>query len=70
MVKKKFNRSLFFNLTRDDAICILLLGKNNGKGYYLYEKGSKPKPDPRVFEIIEEAKRLVNIMPSGKVVFF
>ncbi|KAL7601631.1 peroxisomal fatty acid beta-oxidation multifunctional protein AIM1 isoform X1 [Lactuca sativa] len=43
-------------------------GKNNGKGYYLYEKGSKPKPDPRVFEIIEEAKRLVNIMPSGKAI--
>ncbi|PWA66232.1 enoyl-CoA hydratase/isomerase family [Artemisia annua] len=41
-------------------------GKNNGKGYYLYEKGSKPKPDPQVFPIIEEAKRQVNIMPGGK----
>ncbi|KAI7732668.1 hypothetical protein M8C21_024517 [Ambrosia artemisiifolia] len=42
-------------------------GKNNGKGYYIYEKGSKPKPDPQVFPIIEEAKRLVNIMPGGKL---
>ncbi|KAI3711607.1 hypothetical protein L1987_70146 [Smallanthus sonchifolius] len=41
-------------------------GKNNGKGYYLYEKGSKPKPDPQVYPIIEEAKRLANIMPGGK----
>ncbi|KVG81805.1 3-hydroxyacyl-CoA dehydrogenase, conserved site-containing protein [Cynara cardunculus var. scolymus] len=43
-----------------------LSGKNNGKGYYLYEKGSKPKPDPQVFPIIEEAKRLVNLTPGGK----
>ncbi|KAL8234867.1 hypothetical protein R6Q59_020967 [Mikania micrantha] len=41
-------------------------GKNNGKGYYLYEKGSKPKPDSQVFAVIEEANRLVNIMPGGK----
>nr|GFC45403.1 peroxisomal fatty acid beta-oxidation multifunctional protein AIM1-like [Tanacetum cinerariifolium] len=26
-------------------------GKNNGKGYYLYEKGSKPKPDPQPMSI-------------------
>ncbi|XP_076911608.1 peroxisomal fatty acid beta-oxidation multifunctional protein AIM1-like [Bidens hawaiensis] len=41
-------------------------GKNNGKGYYIYEKGSKPKPDPQVYSVIEESKRLVNIMPGGK----
>ncbi|KAJ0881696.1 putative isomerase, 3-hydroxyacyl-CoA dehydrogenase, Enoyl-CoA hydratase [Helianthus annuus] len=41
-------------------------GKNNGKGYYIYEKGSKPKPDPQVFPILEEARRQVNIMPGGK----
>ncbi|KAK1417331.1 hypothetical protein QVD17_26458 [Tagetes erecta] len=41
-------------------------GKNNGKGYYVYEKGSKPKPDPQVLPIIEESNRLVNIMPGGK----
>ncbi|PIN08136.1 Hydroxyacyl-CoA dehydrogenase/enoyl-CoA hydratase [Handroanthus impetiginosus] len=41
-------------------------GKNNGKGYYIYEKGSKPKPDPSVFPIIEECRRLTNIMPDGK----
>ncbi|KAI3814540.1 hypothetical protein L1987_14180 [Smallanthus sonchifolius] len=42
------------------------VGKHNGKGYYLYEKGSKPKPDSQVYPIIEEAKRLANIMPGGK----
>ncbi|KAE8691371.1 Glyoxysomal fatty acid beta-oxidation multifunctional protein MFP-a [Hibiscus syriacus] len=41
-------------------------GKNNGKGFYIYEKGSKPKPDPSVLPIIEESRRLSNIMPAGK----
>ncbi|EEF48233.1 3-hydroxyacyl-CoA dehyrogenase, putative [Ricinus communis] len=41
-------------------------GKNNGKGYYIYEKGSKPKPDPSVIPIIQESQRLTNIMPNGK----
>ncbi|KAI4347107.1 hypothetical protein L6164_007953 [Bauhinia variegata] len=41
-------------------------GKNNGKGYYVYEKGSRPKPDLSVLPIIEESRRLCNIMPSGK----
>uniref|UniRef100_A0A5B7A497 Putative Enoyl-CoA hydratase/isomerase family n=1 Tax=Davidia involucrata TaxID=16924 RepID=A0A5B7A497_DAVIN len=41
-------------------------GKNNGKGYYIYEKGSKPKPDLSVLPIIEESGRLANIMPGGK----
>jgi enoyl-CoA hydratase/3-hydroxyacyl-CoA dehydrogenase len=41
-------------------------GKNNGKGYYLYEKGSKPKPDPSVLPIIEECRRVTNILPGGK----
>ncbi|KAL7093597.1 hypothetical protein ACP275_11G049200 [Erythranthe tilingii] len=41
-------------------------GKNNGKGYYIYEKGSKPKPDPAVLPLIEESRRLTNIMPGGK----
>lgn len=42
-------------------------GKNNGKGYYIYEKGSKPRPDFTVLPIIEESRRLANIMPGGKV---
>ncbi|CAL5438379.1 unnamed protein product [Camellia sinensis] len=42
-------------------------GKNNGKGYYLYEKGSKPKPDPSVLPIIEECRRITNILPGGKL---
>ncbi|KAJ0030110.1 hypothetical protein Pint_13204 [Pistacia integerrima] len=41
-------------------------GKNNGKGYYIHEKGSKPRPDPSVLPIIEECRRLTNIMPGGK----
>ncbi|XP_052199812.1 peroxisomal fatty acid beta-oxidation multifunctional protein AIM1 [Diospyros lotus] len=41
-------------------------GKNNGKGYYIYEKGSKPKPDPSVLPIIEECRRITNILPGGK----
>ena len=42
-------------------------GKNNGKVYYIYEKATKPKPDPSVLPIIEDSKRLNNIMPGGKV---
>ncbi|KAI3701455.1 hypothetical protein L6452_26547 [Arctium lappa] len=41
-------------------------GKNNGKGYYVYEQGSKPKPDPLVLPIIEESRRLAILMPQGK----
>ncbi|KAK9947662.1 hypothetical protein M0R45_003276 [Rubus argutus] len=41
-------------------------GKNNGKGYYTYEKGSRPKPDLSVLPIIEESRRITNIMPGGK----
>ncbi|KAJ7973844.1 Peroxisomal fatty acid beta-oxidation multifunctional protein [Quillaja saponaria] len=41
-------------------------GKNNGKGFYIYEKGDKPKPDLSVLSIIEESKRLTNIMPNAK----
>lgn len=44
-----------------------LAGKSNGKGYYIYEKGSKPRPDPSVLPIIEESRRITNIMPGGKV---
>ncbi|KAL9242347.1 hypothetical protein vseg_016357 [Gypsophila vaccaria] len=41
-------------------------GKVNGKGFYIYEKGAKPKPDFSVLPIIEECRRLTNIMPDGK----
>ncbi|XP_076936829.1 peroxisomal fatty acid beta-oxidation multifunctional protein AIM1-like [Bidens hawaiensis] len=43
-------------------------GKNNGKGYYIYEKGSKPKPDPMVLPIIEESRRLAKLVPRGQPV--
>ncbi|MBA0756830.1 hypothetical protein Gotri_019974 [Gossypium trilobum] len=41
-------------------------GKINGKGYYIYEKGSKPKPDPSILPIIEECRRQTKLMPAGK----
>ncbi|XP_010433148.1 PREDICTED: peroxisomal fatty acid beta-oxidation multifunctional protein AIM1 [Camelina sativa] len=41
-------------------------GKINGRGFYIYEKGSKPKPDPSVLSVVEESRKLTNIMPGGK----
>ncbi|VAI43957.1 unnamed protein product [Triticum turgidum subsp. durum] len=43
-------------------------GKINGKGYYLYEKGAKPKPDPSVQHVIDEYRRQTKKMPGGKPV--
>ncbi|KAL8498016.1 hypothetical protein ACS0TY_021384 [Phlomoides rotata] len=67
---KEFNSS-FPDRTFKSPLVELLIkngrnGKNNGKGYYVYEKGSKPKPDHSVLQIIEESRRLANIMPGGK----
>ncbi|GER45401.1 fatty acid oxidation complex subunit alpha [Striga asiatica] len=67
---KEFSSS-FPDRTFQSPLVELLLkngrnGKNNGKGYYIYEKGSKPKPDPTVLPIIEESRRLTNVMPGGK----
>ncbi|PHU11739.1 Peroxisomal fatty acid beta-oxidation multifunctional protein AIM1 [Capsicum chinense] len=52
-----------------DLIKSVRNGKNNGKGYYIYEKGRKPRPDFTVLPIIEESRRLTNIMPGGKPIF-
>ncbi|CAF2069249.1 peroxisomal fatty acid beta-oxidation multifunctional protein AIM1 [Brassica napus] len=41
-------------------------GKINGRGYYIYEKGSKPKPDSSVLSVVEESRKLTNIMPGEK----
>ncbi|KAJ3694535.1 hypothetical protein LUZ60_010015 [Juncus effusus] len=41
-------------------------GKSNGKGYYIYDKGSKPRPDPSVQPIIEESRKLANL--TGKAI--
>ncbi|KAJ8526582.1 hypothetical protein K7X08_029059 [Anisodus acutangulus] len=41
-------------------------GKKNGKGYYTYNKGSKPEADHSVIQIVEESMRLTNIAPGGK----
>ncbi|XP_021741486.1 peroxisomal fatty acid beta-oxidation multifunctional protein AIM1-like [Chenopodium quinoa] len=69
-VAKEFDAS-FSDRTFKSPLVELLVkngrnGKNNGKGYYVYEKGSKPKPDFSVLPIIEESRRVTNIMPGGK----
>lgn len=57
-----------FTFSAFDFVCVYgISGKNNGKGYYTYEKGSKPKPDLSVLPIIEESRRITNMMPGGKV---
>ncbi|KAI3495857.1 hypothetical protein L1887_38203 [Cichorium endivia] len=70
-------RKIFSNVFPDRTVISPVLdllikngrnGKNNGKGYYVYEKGSKPKPDPMVVPIIEESRKLANFMPHGKPV--
>ncbi|KAF3319798.1 peroxisomal fatty acid beta-oxidation multifunctional protein [Carex littledalei] len=43
-------------------------GKANGKGYYFYEKGSKPRPDPSVQVVIEESKKRANLLRGGKAI--
>ncbi|XP_020581770.1 peroxisomal fatty acid beta-oxidation multifunctional protein-like isoform X2 [Phalaenopsis equestris] len=41
-------------------------GKGNGRGFYLYRKGSKPKPDPSLQALIDESRKHSNLKPSGK----
>ncbi|KAK7851254.1 peroxisomal fatty acid beta-oxidation multifunctional protein aim1 [Quercus suber] len=38
--------------------------KIKARGYYIYEKGSKQKPDPSVLPITEDSKRIANIIPD------
>ncbi|PWA68752.1 enoyl-CoA hydratase/isomerase family [Artemisia annua] len=38
-----------------------VIGKNIGKGYYIYEKGRGQK-------LMEESRKLANLMPQGKLV--
>ncbi|PHU15336.1 Glyoxysomal fatty acid beta-oxidation multifunctional protein MFP-a [Capsicum chinense] len=71
VVVGKEYRSAFFDRVFTSKLLDLLIkreqnGKNNGKGYYIYKKEEKPKPDPTVLLIIEESRRLANIMPGGK----
>ncbi|KAK9697687.1 hypothetical protein RND81_08G054200 [Saponaria officinalis] len=69
-VKKEFDAA-FSGRTFSSPLVELLVkngrnGKNNGKGYYTYEKASKPKPDLSIVPIIEESRRMTNVMPGGK----
>ncbi|KAI3938754.1 hypothetical protein MKW98_011906 [Papaver atlanticum] len=69
-VGKEFS-SAFPDRTFKSPLVELLLkdgrnGKNNGKGYYKYEKGCKPKSDLTVLPIIKESIKLTNLMPGGK----
>ncbi|XP_020216339.1 peroxisomal fatty acid beta-oxidation multifunctional protein AIM1 [Cajanus cajan] len=69
-VAKEFSGSFSDRIFKSPLLDLLIKtgrnGKNNGKGYYIYEKGSKPKPDPSILPIVEESRRLCNIMPNGK----
>ncbi|EPS61414.1 hypothetical protein M569_13383, partial [Genlisea aurea] len=63
--------SSFSDRTFESPLVDLLLksgrnGKQNGKGCYIYQKGMKPKPDLSVLAIVEECRKLINIMPDGK----
>ncbi|XP_020972773.1 peroxisomal fatty acid beta-oxidation multifunctional protein AIM1-like [Arachis ipaensis] len=69
-ISKEFEGS-FRGLTYKSPLLDLMIksgrnGKNNGKGYYIYEKGSKPKLDLSILPIVEESRRFANIMPGGK----
>ncbi|XP_027182560.1 peroxisomal fatty acid beta-oxidation multifunctional protein AIM1-like [Coffea eugenioides] len=41
-------------------------GKKNGKGYYVYERGSRPKPDASVQQILEQTRELTRIVADGQ----
>ncbi|XP_019238241.1 PREDICTED: peroxisomal fatty acid beta-oxidation multifunctional protein-like [Nicotiana attenuata] len=41
-------------------------GKKDGRGYYLYQKGKSPEPNPSVLKVVEECRRLVSIIPGGE----
>ncbi|KAL0910388.1 hypothetical protein M5K25_021366 [Dendrobium thyrsiflorum] len=43
-------------------------GKANGKGYYLYQSGSKPKPDPSIQTVIDESRKRALITSGVKPV--
>ncbi|KAH0453109.1 hypothetical protein IEQ34_017433 [Dendrobium chrysotoxum] len=43
-------------------------GKANGKGYYLYQSGSKPKPDPSIQTVIDESRKRTLITSGVKPV--
>ncbi|KAF6161658.1 hypothetical protein GIB67_017296 [Kingdonia uniflora] len=63
--------TIFPNRTFKSPLVGLLMkdgrhGKINGKGYYVYQKGSKPNPDPTVQTIIQESIRITKIMPHRK----
>ena len=59
---------LLYNLSWVPLNVFDFVGKSNGKGHYIYEKGSKPKPDPSVLPITEDSKRIANIIPDEEKV--
>ena len=59
---------LLYNLSWVPLNVFDFVGKSNAKGYYIYEKGSKPKPDPFVLPITEDSKRIANIIPDEEKV--
>lgn len=67
---KKYYTSIHVDITFPVTFFVIVSGKTNGKGFYIYEKGSKPKPDPSVLPIVEESRQRTKITPHGKVHFF
>ncbi|CAH9117955.1 unnamed protein product [Cuscuta epithymum] len=69
-VGKQFGAAFSDRIFKSPLVDLLIKsgrnGKSNGKGYYIYQKGMKPKPDPSVLPVIEESRKLINIMPGGK----
>ncbi|KAH7439899.1 hypothetical protein KP509_04G080700 [Ceratopteris richardii] len=42
------------------------LGEKNKRGFYLYDAKRRAIPDPELNKIVNESRRLANIMPHGK----
>ncbi|KMZ63897.1 Peroxisomal fatty acid beta-oxidation multifunctional protein [Zostera marina] len=71
MAVKEVFASSFKGRTFDTELVQMMVemgrnGKANGKGYYVYERGMKPKPDPSLQPIIEKSRKLANVMHGGK----
>ncbi|KAM6583183.1 hypothetical protein CsatB_010185 [Cannabis sativa] len=71
MATSKQFRDAFPDRTFQSPLIDLLIksgrnGKNNGKGYYIYERENQPKPDLTVLPVIEESRRLADIMQGRK----
>lgn len=58
-----------FQNCHSNILMFCISGKNSGKGYYIYEKGSQPEPDLSVQPVIEDSRKLTNIGANAKVFY-